>query len=67
MYKLEELSIADLKAVYDYAQQELDHYDNIPGYAKDVDKQDEEIEHWFDIKESAEILLEARINIIFKP
>lgn len=58
--KLEELSIADLKAIHDYSTQELDNIDTIHGYVNN----DEDIQYWNDVQDSCLILLNARIKAL---
>lgn len=56
--KLEELSIADLKAIHDYSNQLIKN---------ERLETARENDYWVDVRHSAKILIEARIKQIFKP
>lgn len=58
MIKLEELSIADIKAIHDYANNLI---------KSELINTARENDYWTDVRHSAKILIEARIKQIFKP
>lgn len=59
MYKLDKLSIADLKAIYDYSVKIVN--DESPMSRGD------EYDMWIDVALDSGKLLEARIKQLFKP
>lgn len=59
MYKLEELSIADLKAIMDYGVNIVNN-ESIAGRGDEYD-------YWIDTSIEVEKILSSRIKQIFKP
>lgn len=73
MYKLEELSIADLKAVFDYANERVKFYQDLNSdeVSRMTSSQTiliaEYFEFYLDVSNKLEALLDERIKQIFKP